>query len=155
MDGFNEARAKQKLLATEFEKMIDHFYSTGCPCEYERFRDFVQWFSQPAIFVDQETLFNVFKLRLKEVSKNSRNDITYGCEKCGTTYIGYWEDYSISLWAFHAQIVDKGNFIEKGAAVKHPVPMAIGFQGYDLKNIKKKYNQTTVEEVLAYLKELK
>lgn len=155
LDGLNKVRAIGKNLKVEFEKMIDDFYLNGCPCEYERFRDFVQWYSHPANFPDQENLFNVFKKKLKEVSKNERNDITYGCEKCGTTYLEYWEQYSIALWAFHVQIMEKGNFVEKGAAIKLPIPMAIGFQGYDLDEITKSYKKSTIKELIDYLTETK
>jgi hypothetical protein len=122
-------------------------YSAGCPCEYERFREFIQW-NKPVGFVDQELLFSVFVKRLQ----HQGNDL-FKCEHCGTVYQQKWSQFSAFMWVLNVTISTVGNFINKGAPVAAYLPAALGFYGYDIEKYSDKYIQQDIDTLINYLKE--
>jgi hypothetical protein len=129
------------------EHLVESMYSDGCPCQYERFRNFIEW-NKPVCFLDQENLYRVFSKKLERVGEK---DLT--CPICGTCFHEEWEQYTAFLWVLNVTISKMGNIGKKGASPLSPVPVAFGFQGYQVEDLIGKYVQTDVEEVMAYLKE--
>ena len=146
LDYLNETNQRKKLLVAACEQLIADWYATGCPCEQERFRDFIQW-NKPVGFVDQELLFSVFIKHLKDLGNEQ-----FQCAHCATVYQQKWEQYSAFLWVLNVAISKAGNFINKGAPVPPIVPMALGFYGYGIEKYNDKYEQTNIETVITYLK---
>jgi len=141
---FNK-RKEEFLLACE--QLIQEMYSDGCPCEYERFRDFVQW-NKPVGFIDQEILFSAFVKKLVDAG----NDL-FQCNHCGTRYRQKWEQYSAFLWVLNVYIETPGSVENKGAKPTDTVPVTLGFYGYDIDKYNKKYVQQDIEIVMKYLGE--
>lgn len=147
LDKVNEFNRKRKEFISLSEELIQTMYNDGCPCEYQRFRNFIQW-EKPISFLDQEELFFIFSKHLEK-----EGDSSFKCKSCGTTYLKAWEEYSIALQVINVKITKTGNFAEKGAKVKSIIPVTLGFRGYDLDKLKKTYKQTDNETVISYLKE--
>lgn len=147
LDNVNEFNLKRKQFISMSQELIKTMYCEGCPCEYQRFRNYIQW-DMPISFLDQEDIFFIFSKHLDKVGDNSFN-----CRSCGTTYLTRWEEYSIALQVIKVKITKTGNFTEKGAKVQSIIPVALGFQGYKLDQLKKKYKQTDNQTVINYLKE--
>lgn len=147
LDKVNEFNRKRKEFISLSEDLIQTLYNEGCPCEYQRFRNFIQW-DKPINFFDQEELFFIFSKHLEKEGDNS-----YKCKSCGTTYLKSWEEYSIALQVINVKIIKTGNFVEKGAKVELIIPVTLGFRGYDFDKLKKIYKQTDNETVINYLKE--
>ncbi|HEX6428576.1 MAG TPA: WG repeat-containing protein, partial [Niastella sp.] len=80
LDHLNEFNQQKKQFVLACEQLVDDMYRSGCPCEYDRFRNYIQW-NKPVGFVDQELLFSVFVQKLH----NLGNDL-FRCEHCGTCY---------------------------------------------------------------------
>jgi hypothetical protein len=146
LDYLNEANQRKKQFVAACEQLITDLYATGCPCEHERFRDFIQW-NKPVGFVDQELLFSVFMKQLQ----HQGNEL-YQCAHCGTGYQQKWEQYSAFLWVLNVSISKPGNFINKGAPVPPIIPIALGFYGYGIEKYNDKYVQKDIETVIGYLK---
>jgi len=147
LDKVNEFNLKRKQFISMSEELIQTMCDEGCPCEYQRFRNYIQW-DKPASFLDQEVIFFIFSKHLEKEDDNS-----FICKSCGTTYLKSWEEYSIALQVINVKITKTGNFTEKGAKVQSIIPVTLGFHGYDLDKLKKKYKQTDNETVINYLKE--
>jgi hypothetical protein len=147
LDQLNEFIHKRKQFILLCEEIIKTMYSEGCPCEYQRFRNFIEW-EQPISFLDQEALFSVFSKYLEEVGNNS-----FKCKTCGTTYNRTWEEYSINLQVINIKIAQTGSFIEKGAKLKSTIPVSLGFRGYNLDKLREIYKQSDNTAVINYLKE--
>jgi len=147
LDKVNEFNLKRKQFISMSEDLIQTMYSDGCPCEYQRFRNYIQW-DKPVSFLDQEEIFFIFSKHLEKDGENS-----FKCKSCGTTYLKSWEEYSIALQVINVKITKTGNFTEKGAKVQSVIPVTLGFHGYDLDKLKKTYKQTDNETVINYLKE--
>lgn len=147
LDYVNEFNFKRRQFNTMAEELIQTMYNEGCPCEYQRVRNYIQW-DKPICFIDQEALFFIFSKHLEQEGGNS-----FKCKACGTTYLNTWEEYSIALQVNNVKITRTGNFIEKGAKVLPVIPVSLGFRGFDLDKLKKKYTQTDNEMVINYLKE--
>jgi hypothetical protein len=64
LDYLNELNQRKKQFAIACEQLVEEIYHSGCPCEYERFRNFIQW-NNPVGFVDQELLFSIFVKKLQ------------------------------------------------------------------------------------------
>jgi hypothetical protein len=146
LDHLNEANQRKKQFMAACEQLITGLYATGCPCEHERFRVFIQW-NKPVGFVDQELLFSVFVKQLRDLGNDE-----YLCPHCGTTYQQKWEQYSAFLWVLNVSIAKAGNFINKGAAVPPVVPMALGFYGHGIEKYSDKYVQKDIDTVIDHLK---
>ncbi|MFL5743508.1 MAG: WG repeat-containing protein [Niastella sp.] len=147
LDHLNEANQRKKQFMAACEQLIADLYATGCPCEHERFRDFIQW-NKPVGFIDQELLFSVFMKHLQDMGGEK-----YQCAHCGTVYQQKWEQYSAFLWVLNVTITTAGNFISKGAPVSTVIPMALGFYGYGIEKYGDKYEQKDIDTVIGYLKE--
>lgn len=147
LDKVNEFNRKRKKFISFSEELIKKMYNEGCPCEYQRFRNFIQW-DKPIRFLDQEELFYIFSKHLEKESGSS-----FKCKKCGTTYLKSWEEYSLALQVINVKITKTGNFTDKGAKVQSIIPVSLGFHGHDLGKLKKSYKQTDNETVINYLKE--
>jgi hypothetical protein len=122
-------------------------YRSGCPCEYERFRNLIQW-DKPIGFVDQELLFSVFVKKLQHLG----NDL-FKCEHCGTCYQQKWSQFSAFIWVLNVTITIDGNFTNKGAPPMAYLPAALGFYGYDIEKYNDKYILRDIETVINYLQE--
>lgn len=138
---------KRKEFEANSELLIDILYTTGCPCAYQRIRNFIIW-QEPIRFIDQELFFEKFKERLQKLEEN-----LYSCKVCHTTYKQNWEQYSAFLWVLNVNIEKEGHFEERGAVVKDVIPVSLGFQGYELEKIKHKYLHTGNDAIISYLEE--
>lgn len=147
LDQLNAQNKLYKQFSKELETLIQEYYNEGCPCEYQRFRDFITW-DKACRFVDQELLWHLFKEKLEKTG-----DTFYRCKTCDTLYVEQWEQYSAFLWVLNVGIQNPGSFIEKGADFLQQVPVAFGFQGYNLEGLNERYAQTDIPTVIAYLKE--
>src|SRR5690606_6446521 len=70
LDKLNEFNQKRKQFYLSCQEFIQTLYSEGCPCEYQRFRNYVQW-DKPICFLDHEALFSVFSDHLEKTGNNS------------------------------------------------------------------------------------
>lgn len=147
LDSLNAFNRRKKEFGSACEQLVATMYAAGCPCEYERFRDFIQW-NKPVGFVDQELLFSVFRQQLHDQG----NDLLK-CDHCGTCYQQKWSQYSAFMWVLNVTITTTGKFINKGAPVKIPIPVALGFYGHGIEAYNNKYVQQDVDDVIGYLKE--
>lgn len=147
LDHINEFNKKKKEFEGACEKLISAMYAGGCPCEYERFRHFIQW-NNPVGFIDQEMLYSVFSKKLNDLGNDQ-----YECPNCATCYTPKWTQYSAFMWVLNVQISITGNFTNKGAAVLASIPVALGFYGYNLEKYTTQYAQRDIEAVINYLKE--
>lgn len=147
LDHLNEFNRTKKQFVAAAEQLIEEMYQAGCPCEYERFRDFIQW-NKPVGFVDQELLFSVFLQKLQHLG----NDL-FKCPHCGTCYQQKWSQYSAFMWVLNVTITTEGKFINKGAPVTATVPVALGFYGHGIEAYNSKYLQQDLDTVIGYLKE--
>jgi hypothetical protein len=145
LEHVNVFNKKKEEFLQACEQLIQEMYNTGCPCEYERFRDFIQW-NKPVGFIDQEILFSAFAKKLVDTG----NDL-FQCNHCGTRYQQKWEQYSAFLWVLNVQITTPGAIEEKGAKLTGTVPVALGFYGYDIEKYNKKYVQQDIDAVISYL----
>ena len=146
LDGLNEFNRKYRQFSFMYEELIQLMYIQGCPCQYQRLRNYIQW-DKPVSFMDQELLFGVFSKPLNKLA-----DEIYQCKTCGTSYKGRWEEYSIALQVLIVKITRIGSFEEKGAKDDPVIPVSLGFRGYNLEGLKKKYKQTDNKTVIDYLK---
>ncbi|WP_205511629.1 WG repeat-containing protein [Longitalea arenae] len=146
LDYLNELNQKKKQFIAACEQLVQEMYSTGCPCEYGRFRDFIQW-NKPVGFIDQELLFSAFRKKLQVLG----NDL-FSCEHCGTQYQQKWSQYSAFLWVLNVTISKAGNFNSKGSTVAASIPAALGFYGYDIEKYSGKYEESDIETVMRYLR---
>lgn len=146
LDRINEFNLNRKQFISMSEELIQKMYNEGCPCEYQRFRNYIQW-DKAVSFLDQEEIFSVFSKHLE------KEDGTFKCKSCGTTYMQTWEEYSIAMQVINVKITKTGNFTEKGAKVQSIVPVTLGFHGYHLDKLNKTYQHTDNETVINYLKE--
>lgn len=147
LDHLNAFNRQKKQFADAAEQLIDTMYSDGCPCEYERFRDYIQW-NSPVGFVDQEILFSAFVKKLHDEGNNN-----FRCAHCGTVYEQNWQQYSAFMWVLNVAIKTTGKFISKGAPVAEYRPVALGFYGYVIEKYTSKYLQHDIETVINYLKQ--
>jgi hypothetical protein len=147
LDHLNAFNLKKKQFVLACEQMVSDLYRSGCPCEYERFRNFIQW-NKPVGFVDQELLFSVFVQKLH----NLGNDL-FRCEHCGTCYQQKWSQFSAFMWVLNVTITTPGNFINKGAPLANYLPATLGFYGHDIEKYNDKYILQDIEAVIGYLKE--
>jgi len=147
MDPINAFNRKKKEFTLACEQLVTALYETGCPCEYERFRNFIQW-NKPVGFVDQELLWSVFMQQLQ----HQGNDL-FTCDRCGTSYQQKWSQFSAFMWVLNVTITKTGTFINKGAPVKASIPVALGFYGHGIEAYNNKYVQQEIDDVINYLKE--
>lgn len=148
LDKVNEYNEKRKDFTLRSERLIEQMYEDGCPCEYERFRNYIEWWDEPISFIDQEILFSIFAKHMTSISQDE-----FSCNNCGTTYKRQWDEYSIALQVITVKVLKEGRLKEKGAKLQSTVPVSLGFQGYDLKKLKKKYITFDNETVINYLSE--
>jgi hypothetical protein len=147
LDQLNAYNKLYREFSAELEKLIQHYYNEGCPCEYQRFRDFITW-DQARRFVDQELLWQLFKPKLEKTG-----EYYYRCKTCATVYAEHWEQYSAFLWVLNVGIQNPGTFVEKGAGFPQQVPMVLGFQGYNLEGLQRYAQTDTIATVINYLEE--
>jgi hypothetical protein len=147
LDYINEFNVKKEQFTAACEQLVEELYKTGCPCEYERFRDFIQW-NNPVGFVDQEVLYTAFSKKLEDLG----NDV-FRCHNCGTCYKPKLTQYTAFLWVLNVNISTIGNISNKGAKIPPEIPVALGFYGYDTEKYTGKYVQRKTETVINYLKE--
>jgi hypothetical protein len=147
LDKLNEFNQRKIQFAAACEQLVEEMYRSGCPCEYERFRDFIQW-KNPVGFVDQELLFSVFVKKLQPLENEQ-----FKCDHCGTVYQQKWSQYSAFMWVLNVAISTVGNFVSKGAPVTATIPVALGFYGHGIEKYNDKYVQNDIETVIGYLKE--
>lgn len=147
LDEVNAFNHKYKSFTNLAETLIENMYREGCPCAYQRFRNFVQW-DKPVRFRDQEVIFNLF---MKHIEK--KDERVYSCKVCGTRYQTHYAEYSILMQVQNVKITGIGKFTEMGKPVMKTIPVALGFLGYDLDKLKKKYKLTDNEIVISYLSE--
>jgi hypothetical protein len=148
LDKMNEFNKKKKDFTILCEELIETMYKDGCPCGFQRFRNFIEWWAEPITFVDQEILFSVFTKHLSSINQDE-----YSCDTCGTTYKRQWDEYSISMQVITVKILKKGNYKEKGAKLQRTIPVSLGFKGFDLDKLRKKYITFDNETVIKYLSE--
>jgi len=148
LDPVNIFNKKKEAFALACKHLIDRFYRSGCPCEHERFRNFIQW-NNPAGFVDQEILFGAFQQQLLSLEQDQ-----FQCPTCGTCYQQQWEQYSAFLWVLNVAITQMGNFTNKGAKVTDTIPVALGFYGHDIQKYNDRYVQSDIATVIGYLQQL-
>lgn len=146
LDYLNELNQKKKQFIAACEQLVQEMYAAGCPCEYRRFRDFIQW-NNPVGFIDQELLFSAFQKKLQVLEPD-----LYRCEHCGTQYRQKWSQYSAFLWVLNVTIATPGNFINKGEPVSAAIPAALGFYGYGVEKYNVKYEVSDIETVMKYLR---
>jgi WG repeat protein len=147
LDHINEFNKEKKEFSVACEKLISAMYAGGCPCEYERFRHFIQW-NNPVGFIDQEILYSAFSAKLEDLGNDQ-----FKCPHCGTCYTTKWTQYSAFMWVLNVQISVTGNLTNKGAAIPVSIPFALGFYGYNLEKYTTQYAQHDIETVISYLKE--
>jgi hypothetical protein len=147
LDHVNAFNRQKEQFAVAVEALINEMYKDGCPCEYERFRDYIQW-NKPVGFVDQEILFSAFVKKLHDEG-NDR----FRCTHCGTVYEQNWEQYSAFMWVLNVAIAVTGKYINKGAPVAEYRPVALGFYGHIIEKYTSKYLQHDINTVINYLKE--
>jgi hypothetical protein len=144
LDHVNIFNKKKEAFSTACQQLIRNMYQTGCPCSYERMRHFIQW-NKPVGFIDQEILFSALEPRLQRMT-----DDLLQCPVCGTCYRQKWEQYSAFLWVLNVAIT-AGNFVNRGAPVTYPVPIALGFYGYDTNKYSGQYEEQAIATVIGYL----
>jgi hypothetical protein len=147
LDHVNAFNRQKKQFADALEQLIDIMYANGCPCEYERFRDYIQW-NNPVGFVDQEILFSAFVKRLQDEGNDN-----FRCAHCGTVYTQSWVQYSAFMWVLNVSIKEAGRFVNKGAPVAEYRPVALGFYGHVIEKYTNNYLQHDIETVINYLKQ--
>lgn len=147
LDHLNKFNQKKKQYVLACEQLVNEMYRSGCPCEYERFRDYIQW-DKPVGFFDQELLFTVFVKKLHDLGSD-----LFRCEHCGTVYQQKWSQFSAFMWVLNVTISTVGNFINQGAPIAAYLPATLGFYGYDIEKYNDKYVQQDIETVINYLKE--
>jgi hypothetical protein len=147
LNHINIFNKKKEAYLQACERLIQEMYSNGCPCEYERFRDFIQW-DKPIGFIDQEILFSAFVKMLIDTGNH-----LFQCNRCGTRYQQKWTQYSAFLWVLNVQIVTLGAIENKGAKATDTVPVTLGFYGYEIDKYNKKFVQQDIEAVIRYLAE--
>lgn len=150
LDPLNAYNRLKKDFAAACGQLIEEMYQSGCPCGYERFRDFIRFLypNKPAGLVDQELLFAAFKKKLQSLENDH-----FKCEHCGTVYQEKWTQYSAFLYVLKVAIVTSGNFIEQGAPVTETIPVALGFYGHIIEKFSDKYVESDIATVIGYLKE--
>lgn len=147
LDHLNEFNRRKKQFAAAAEQLVEDMYRSGCPCEYERFRDLIQW-NDPVGFVDHELLFSAFIKKLQELGNDQ-----FGCAHCGTVYQQKWSQYSAFMWVLNVTISTRGDLVNKGAPVTGTIPIALGFYGHGIEKYNDKYVQHDIDTVIGYLKE--
>jgi hypothetical protein len=147
LDHVNAFNRQKEQFTVAVEQLINDMYINGCPCEYERFRDYIQW-NNPVGFVDQEILFSAFVKKLHDEG-NDR----FRCTHCGTVYEQNREQYSAFMWVLNVAIAVTGNYINKGAPVAEYRPVALGFYGHVIEKYTSKYLQHDIDTVINYLKQ--
>lgn len=147
LDHVNAFNRQKEQFAAAVEQLINDMYQNGCPCEYERFRDYIQW-NNPVGFVDQEILFSAFVKKLHDEGNNK-----FKCAYCGTVYEQNLEQYSAFMWVLNVSIAVTGKYINKGAPVAEYRPVALGFYGHIIEKYTNKYLQHDIGTVINYLKE--
>lgn len=146
-DALNKAIKDRKLFQQYSDNLIAELYVNGCPCEYERFRNFIEW-EQPISFIDQTYIFDSFAKFLNKLGSNE-----YQCKSCGTVYVSSWEEYSISLAVENVRISKLGTINEKGAELQKTIPVNFGFRGFDTDHLCERYIVSEMEAVFEYLSE--
>lgn len=147
LDHVNVFNRQKKQFAAAVEKLIDNMYREGCPCEYERFRDYIQW-NNPVGFVDQEILFSAFVKKLQDEGNDN-----FRCAHCGTVYTQSWVQHSAFMWVLNVAITSAGSFVNKGAPVAEYRPVALGFYGHIIEKYTNNYLQHDIDTVINYLKQ--
>lgn len=147
LDHLNVFNRQKKQLAEVAGQLIDEMYRNGCPCEFGRFRDYIQW-NHPVGFVDQEILFSEFIKKLHDQGNDQ-----FRCPHCGTVYQQKWEQYSAFMWVLNVSITTTGSIVNRGAAVAEYRPVALGFYGHGIERYTDKYLQHDINTVINYLKE--
>lgn len=146
LDGVNQFNRQRDELFKKFETLIDEFYQDGCPCQRPRFRDYVQC-SGNIRKIDQEALFAAFAIKLK-----TDDQIDYECS-CGTTYVTDYKELNAFFGVHQVEISKVGVSYDEGKPVQKPIPVSLGFQGFELEGLDEIYVQQNNDEVIAYLKE--
>jgi hypothetical protein len=146
LDHVNAFNRQKEQFAAAVEQLINDMYQNGCPCEYERFRDYIQW-NNPVGFVDQEILFSAFVKKLHDEGNDQ-----FKCVHCGTVYDQNLQQYSAFMWVLNVTIAVTGKYINKGAPVAEYRPVALGFYGHVIEKYTNKYLQHDIDTVINYLK---
>ncbi|WP_439651013.1 WG repeat-containing protein [Longitalea luteola] len=146
LDYLNELNQRKKQFIAASEQLVQEMYAAGCPCEYQRFRHFIEW-KNPVGFIDQELLFSVFQKRLQVIGTD-----LYRCDHCGTHYKQQWSQYSAFLWVLNVIVSGAANLINKGTEVPATIPVALGFYGYGVEKYNDKYEESDIETVMNYLR---
>lgn len=149
-DALNKDIRDRKLFQQYSDDLIAELYGNGCPCEYPRFRNFIEWEQKPISFIDQYYLFGAFTKFLDKLGSNE-----FQCKACGTIYVSSWEEYSISLAVESVKISKLGTISEIGAELQKTIPVKFGFKGFDTDHLRKKYIVSEMETVFEYLREIK
>lgn len=147
LDHVNAFNRQKNQFAAAVEQLINEMYRDGCPCEHERFRDYIQW-NNPVGFVDQEILFSAFVKKLQDEGSDN-----FRCAHCGTVYTQSWEQYSAFMWVLNVTITSTGSFVNKGAPVAEYRPVALGFYGHVIEKYTNNYLQHDIDTVINYLKQ--
>ena len=145
LDGVNEFNRQRNDLFDKLVKLIADYYQDGCPCERPRFRDYVQC-SGNIRKMDQEILFNAFSEVLE-----SFDSFEFKCS-CGTIYTTDYKELNAFFGVQQVSISNESYSIEKGSQVTLPIPVSLGFQGFDLSELGETYIQKDNDAVIAYLK---
>lgn len=146
MDARNQYYRKVTAFEAAAEHYLNSFNAGECPCEFDRFRRFIEWKS-PVSFVDQEKLWQQFVLKLEKL-----NNEHYSCKNCGTIYKASVEQFSISPFVLNVELVSRGNKEERGASSAGKTPFALNFVGYDFQKYIADYVHADIETVFAYLR---
>lgn len=136
---------------TAFGRLLDFYFSAGCPCAFESFRLFMDWHGPPQ-FRDAELLFDLLKPRLKVLSNDALSGSGYGesfeCPVCQTRFVQTFGEQSALLDFANYRI--SGKFPATSFSKK--IPFFLGFLGHSPSpELKKKYVRTTLRRVIGFL----
>lgn len=149
MSPVNAMVRRAKRFVQGYERLLDHWLDTGCPCQYPRFRELV--LHSP----ERETLFNLSRDRFLDKSEpaGGAGVIDYTCRVCGTRYRATWYEYSAFAQGYKVELVDL-QAETAGAAIVRPMPFLRFQTGYRMASEDRFREIEDVDEALDYLARL-
>ncbi len=153
MDALNEGNRRIKRLEEKFRELLVGFYKEACPCQYERFRNYIIW-EKDVRFLDQEILYDKFRTHLKLNENRGEGEVMiYQCPTCQTLYEEKWHQL---IQVMKVRIVSLNIKKEIGPPPVGPYPVVLGFRLADeelLKVFCAQYKTVEMDVLIHYLKE--